>query len=152
MADIPTLRNQLKGHKGHLTRAIKAVQRQTAFIGTLNIRPTRALAHSPKAPRAGCWLRPYNAEKREGRSQVIQLETYTHQTQLANFSSTNLAEWDFSMTPLRHTIAAQKMDTQEQNTRWWLWILTILVIGALILIGSILSGIGYCSFNNRQSS
>ncbi len=43
----------------------------------MDFRPTRALAQSPKAPRAGCCLRPYNAEKREGRSQVIQLETYT---------------------------------------------------------------------------
>ncbi len=33
--EVQTLWNQFKGHKGHLTRAIKAVQRQVNFIGTL---------------------------------------------------------------------------------------------------------------------
>ena len=38
-ADRAKARNSLKGHKGHLTRAIKAVQRQVDFMNTLQVIP-----------------------------------------------------------------------------------------------------------------
>ncbi len=88
----------------------------------------------------------------DGRSQVLQLESYHHLAQLSNFSDANLTAWNFSVSPLRHTIVEQRLEQQDQNTRWWLWTLTFLTIGALILIGTILAGIGYCSFDNHRSA
>ena len=88
----------------------------------------------------------------DGKSQVLQLESYVHQVQRSNFSNANVTNWDFLMSPLRHTMVTRRMEQQNQDTRWWLWILTFLVVGALILICSTLSGIGYCSFDNKRTS
>ncbi len=88
----------------------------------------------------------------DGKSQVLQLEPYFHLTQESNFSEANLTAWEFSTSPLKHILVDRKIEQQSQETRWWLWVLTFLIVGALILICAILFGIGYCSFDNQRSS